>query len=65
MANAKPCPTPTTFGNKLSLNDSSTFSQLSLYVSPIRALQYLTMIRPNISLAVNKLSQFPYAKNCH
>ena len=48
-------------GNKLSLNDNPFFSQPSLYRSTIGALLYLTHTRPNISYAVNKLSQFLHA----
>ena len=63
MSNVKPSSTPMHLGNKLSLNDSPCFSQPSLYRSTIGALQYLTHTRPNISYAVNKLSQFLHAPN--
>ena len=58
MSNAKPCPTPMCFSNKLALNDSEVFTQPSLYRSTIGALQYLTLTRPDLAFSVNKLSQF-------
>ena len=61
MSNVKPSSTPMHLGNKFSLNGSPFFSQPSLYRSTIGALQYLTHTRPNISYAVNKLSQFLHA----
>ena len=61
MSNAKPCSTPMASHHKLSLNDSPPFSQPSLYQSTIGALQYLAHTRPDISYAVNKLSQFLHA----
>ena len=61
MSNAKPSSTPMHLGNKLPLNDSPLFSQPSLCHSTIGALQYLTHTSPDISYAVNKLSQFLHA----
>ncbi|KAK6160582.1 hypothetical protein DH2020_003963 [Rehmannia glutinosa] len=58
MENCNSCPTPCCPSIKLSLNDSPSFEKPSLYRSLVGALQYLTMTRPNISYAVNKLSQF-------
>lgn len=58
MSNAKSCPTPTCPGIKLSREDSPVFEQPTVYRSIIGALQYLTLTRPDISFAVNKLSQF-------
>ena len=65
MSNAKPSSTPMHLGKKLSWNDSPLFSQPSLYRSTIGALQYLTHTRPNISYAINKLSQFLHAPTNH
>ena len=61
MSNAKPCSTPMASTQKLSLNDSPPFSQPCLYQSIIGALQYLAHTKPDISYAVNKLSQFLHA----
>ena len=58
MNGAKSIPTLMFFGNKLSLSQGEPFKDPSLYHSTIGALQYLTMIRLNISPAVNKLSEF-------
>ena len=52
------CSTPMNLAAKLFLNDSSSFSYPSLYRSTIGALQYLSHTRPDITYAVNKLSQF-------
>ena len=61
MSTTKSNPTPMSLGNKLSLNDSDTFSYPSLYRSTIGALQYLTMTQPDLAFSVNKLSQFLHA----
>ena len=58
MNGAKSIPTLMFFGNKLSLSQGEPFKDPSLYHSTIGALQYLTMARPDILFAVNKLSQF-------
>ena len=58
MAVAKPCSTPMSLSNNLSLSDNEPFSQPSMYRSTIGALQYLTRTRPDLAFCVNKLSQF-------
>lgn len=58
LLDSNPCPTPIFPGLKLSLKDSDPFSDPSLFRSVIGTLQYLTLTRPDISFAVNKLSQF-------
>ena len=61
MSTTKSSPTPMSLANKLSLNDSDTFSNPSLYKSTLGALQYLTMTRPDLAFSMNKLSQFLHA----
>nr|CAN66203.1 hypothetical protein VITISV_015760 [Vitis vinifera] len=56
MNGAKSISTHKLFGNKLFLSLGDPFEDPSLYHSTIGALQYLTMTRPDISFAVNKLS---------
>lgn len=58
MLEANPCPTPMNQSNKLHLQDSAPFDNVTLYRSTIGALQYLTLSRPDIAFSVNKLSQF-------
>lgn len=58
MSHAKPNSMPMCTSNKLYLNDSPPFDQLTLYRSTIGALQYLTLTSPDIAFSVNKLSQF-------
>lgn len=45
-------------GKNFSAYDGDPMSNPTLYRSVLGALQYLTHTRPNISLIVNKLSQF-------
>ncbi|KAJ4776116.1 hypothetical protein LUZ62_060373 [Rhynchospora pubera] len=58
MANAKPAPTPMATTPPLFQNDSSLFDDPSQYRSVVGALQYATLTRPDISYAVNRVSQF-------
>ena len=58
MVHAKPSSTPMALGQKVALEDSAPFPDVTLYHSTICALQYLTLTRPDISFSVNKLSQF-------
>jgi hypothetical protein len=58
MSECKSCPTPMTAGKSLSANDGESLTHPTMYRSVIGALQYLTHKRPDISFAVNNLSQF-------
>jgi hypothetical protein len=55
---AKPCSTPLTTSIPLSIHDSPAFEDPRLYRSVVGTLQYATITRPDISFAVNKVSQF-------
>ncbi|KAJ4718927.1 Retrovirus-related Pol polyprotein from transposon TNT 1-94 [Melia azedarach] len=50
--------TPMNSSQKLSKYEGSLFAEPSLYRSLIAGLQYITLTRPDIAFAVNKLSQF-------
>ena len=65
MVHAKPSSTPMALGQKVALEDSAPFPDVTLYHSTIYALQYLTLTRPDISFSVNKLSQFLKAPTQH
>ncbi|KAJ4817812.1 hypothetical protein LUZ62_030378 [Rhynchospora pubera] len=58
MVNAKHSPTPMSTSTLLSTDDSALFDNPKLFRSIIGALQYATLTRPDISFAVNKVSQF-------
>jgi hypothetical protein len=57
MVDAKPVNTPMAFSTNLSLFDDDPFSNTTLYRSTVGALQYLSIIRPDIAFTMNKLSQ--------
>ena len=56
--NVKCNPTPMRQGTKIHLADNDLFEQPTLHRTIIGALQFLTLTRPNVSFAVNKLSQY-------
>lgn len=58
MTDAKPVATPMPTTPSLTLLVSTTLSDPSEYRTVIGSLQYLSMTRPDIAYAVNKLSQF-------
>lgn len=45
-------------GLKLFLEDNEFFEETTAYKSTTGAIQYMLMIRPDLSFVVNKLSQF-------
>jgi len=63
MSACKPVDTPLPSSEKLSLADGSKLStdDSTRYRSLVGALQYLTLTRPDISFAVNKVCQFLHA----
>ena len=58
MLHFKACATTMVYGVNLTQESGENFSDASLYRSTIGALQYLTISRPDIAFAVNKLSQY-------
>lgn len=58
MLNAKPVATPLPSHPKLTLKSGSPLSDPHEYRRIVGSLQYLALTRPDISYAVNKLSQF-------
>ena len=58
MEGAKPSPTPLASTATLQLIDGSPHTDATYYRQIIGALQYLNMTRPDLSFAINKLSQF-------
>ena len=58
LANCKPITTPMTTFHTLSISYGSLLGDPSQYRSIVRALQYCTITRPDISFFVNKLCQF-------
>lgn len=58
MTGAKPSSTPLCTSTSLHLHDGTATVDSSLFRSIIGALQYVTLTRPDVSFAINKLSQF-------
>ena len=58
MLDSKGCNTPISVADKLYKDKGKLFENHFLYRSVIGSLQYVTLIRPDISFTVNKLSQF-------
>ncbi|GAB2272659.1 hypothetical protein Dimus_038986 [Dionaea muscipula] len=58
MTDSKPVHTPLASTTVLQLHDGSSLADATLYRQTIGSLQYLSLTRPDISFAVNKLSQF-------
>jgi histone deacetylase 1/2 len=58
MFDTKPAHTPGVVGKNLSKFDGDPLTNVTQYHSVVRALQYLTMTRPDIAFAVNKACQF-------
>lgn len=51
---------------KLTPEDNDKFEYISQYKNLIKALQYLTLVRPELSFSINKLSQFlQFQLNCN
>ena len=58
MLDAKPVHTPMASSTSLSAHEGEPFSDHTLFRNTVGALQYLSITRPDIAFAVNKLSQF-------
>jgi hypothetical protein len=58
MLEAKPVSTPMASSTNLSAYEGEPFPDHTLFRSTVGALQYLSITRPDIAFAVNKLSQF-------
>jgi len=58
MLPVKPVSTPMSASTTLSQFDGSTITDTTLYRSTVGSLQYLSLTRPDIAFAVNKVSQF-------
>ncbi|CAL9235942.1 unnamed protein product [Arabidopsis halleri] len=63
MLDAKPVHTPLQTTPQLTLDGGELFPDPSAYRSIVGSLQYLAFTRPDISFAVNKLSQFVHKLN--
>jgi histone deacetylase 1/2 len=63
MTNCKPVCTPLSTSEKLSAHEGTPLgpNDAKNYRSVVGALQYLTLTRPDISFAVNKVCQFLHA----
>jgi hypothetical protein len=58
MHEAKPVSSPMASTTSLTAHEGESFADVTLFRSTVGALQYLSLTRPDIAFAVNKLSQF-------
>ncbi|KAK1415763.1 hypothetical protein QVD17_31549 [Tagetes erecta] len=61
LTKAKPVPSPITTSANLALGDSPEFDDPVKYRQVVGALQYVTISRPDVTYAVNKVCQFMHA----
>jgi Reverse transcriptase (RNA-dependent DNA polymerase) len=61
MNDAKTVTTPMATGNMLSKYDGESMENPHLFRSIVGALQYVTITRPDVSFAVNRVSQYMHA----
>ncbi|KAJ0522439.1 putative RNA-directed DNA polymerase [Helianthus annuus] len=61
LSHAKPVSSPCTTSAMLSLGDSDPFDDPVKYRQLVGALQYVTLTRPDITFAVNKVCQFMHS----
>lgn len=60
-SNAKPITSPMLATTSLNQFSGFTFSDVTLYHSTVRVLQYISLTHPDIAFAVNKFSQYMHA----
>lgn len=65
MTTAKPMTTSMATGLKLTTDGGELLDNPSFYRSIIGGLQYVTVTRPELSFAVNKVCQYMHAPNKH
>ncbi|KAK1420567.1 hypothetical protein QVD17_22267 [Tagetes erecta] len=61
LSSAKPVPSPITTTANLAIRDSPLFPDPVKYRQIVGALQYVTLSRPDITFAVNKVCQFMHS----
>jgi hypothetical protein len=61
MSNCNPCHTPADTKSKPSITDGKPIANAIEYQSLARALQYLTLTRPDISYAIQQVCLFMHA----
>lgn len=65
LSHSKPVPSSITTSANLHLGDSSPFDDPVRYRQLVGALQYVTLSRPDITFAVNKVCQFMHSPTEH
>nr|KYP44096.1 hypothetical protein KK1_034411 [Cajanus cajan] len=65
MSDSTPQPTPMLANLKLTENETTSVPDPSFYRSIVGALQYLTITRPDVSFAVNKVCQYMHCPQEH
>ncbi|GJY42604.1 putative RNA-directed DNA polymerase [Tanacetum coccineum] len=61
LSNCNPMSSPMVTSSSLSLDDSTAFSNPVKYQQVVGSLQYVTLSRPDIAFAVNKVCQYMHA----
>ncbi|GJT67304.1 retrovirus-related pol polyprotein from transposon TNT 1-94 [Tanacetum coccineum] len=61
LSNFNPVSSPMVISSSLSLDDSTAFSNPVKYQQVVGSLQYVTLSRPGIAFAVNKVCQYMHA----